>query len=88
VVGRSGGMSVKRRVSTLEEQAMSRRRVPEPMPRQSDARRYMREHVGLAARLRRGELGPEEAAEVEAFNAAFEARRRRIRGEGASYEHL
>ena len=46
------------------------------------------EHLGLAARLRRGELGPEEAAEVEAFNAAFEARRRRIRGEGASYEHL
>jgi hypothetical protein len=67
---------------------MTRRRVPEPMSRQSDARRRMMEHLGLVARLRRGELGPEEAAEVESLNAAFEDRRARIRGEGASYERL
>jgi len=43
----------------------------------------MMEHLRLVARLRRGELGPEEAAEVESLNAAFEVRRRRIRGEGS-----
>jgi hypothetical protein len=75
-------VSVQRRVSVLEERAMRRRRVPEPMPRQSDARRRMTEHLDRMARLKRGELGPEEAAEVEAANAAFEARLAQMRGEG------
>jgi hypothetical protein len=48
----------------------------------------MTEHLDRIAALRRGELGPEEAAEVESLNAAFEDRRTRIRGEGASYERL
>jgi hypothetical protein len=52
------------------------------MPRQSDARRRMTEHLDRMARLKRGELGPEEAAEVEAANAAFEARLAQMRGEG------
>jgi hypothetical protein len=67
---------------------MTRRSVPEPMPRQSDARRRMTEHLGQVAALRRGELGPEEAAEVDVVNAAFEALRTRVQGEGASYERL
>ena len=84
----SSVVGVQRRVRILEERAMARRRVPEPMPRQSDARQRMMKHLRLLAAGRRGELGPEEAAEVESLNAAFEARRTRIRGEGASYEHL
>jgi hypothetical protein len=75
-------VSVKRRVRSLEERAMSRRHVPEAEPHQSDARRRMREHLARVAALRRGELGPEEAAEVEAVNAAFKDRLARIRGEG------
>jgi hypothetical protein len=75
-------VSVRRRLETLEEQAMPRQHVPEAKPHQSDARRHMREHLRLVAAGRRGELGPEEAAEVESLNAAFEGRRRRIRGEG------
>jgi hypothetical protein len=75
-------VSMRRRVRVLEERAMPRRRVPEPMPRQSDARRRMTEHLDLVAALRRGELGPEEAAEVEAANAVFESRLAQIRGEG------
>ena len=67
---------------------MSRRRVPETKLTRSDARQRMTEHLGLVARLRRGELGPEEAAEVESLNAVYEDRRARIRGEGASYERL
>jgi hypothetical protein len=81
-------VSVQRRVRVLEERAMTRRRVPEPMPHQSDARRRMMEHLRLLAAGRRGELGPEEAVEVESLNAAFEDRLARIRGEGASYERL
>jgi hypothetical protein len=42
----------------------------------------MVEHLDRLAALRRGELGPAEAAEVEALNAAFEARLARLRGEG------
>jgi hypothetical protein len=81
-------VSMRRRLKTLEERAMTRRLVPEAKLPRSDARRYMREHLAQVAALRRGELGPEEAAEVEAANAAFESRRARIRGEGASYERL
>jgi hypothetical protein len=81
-------VSMRRRLEALEERAMPSQQVPEAEPRQSDARRRMLEHLGLVARLRRGELGPEEAAEVESLNAALEGRLTRIRGEGASYERL
>jgi hypothetical protein len=75
-------VSMLRRLEALEEHAMSRRRVPEAKGHQSDARQRMREHLRLLAAGRRGELGPEEAAEVESLNAAFEGRLARIRGEG------
>jgi hypothetical protein len=42
----------------------------------------MTEHLGRVAALRRGELDHEEAAEVEAANAAFKSRLAQIRGEG------
>lgn len=74
-------MSMRRRLEALEERAMPRRQVPEAKLRHSDARRHMREHLGRVAALRRGELGLEEAAEVEAIKAAFESRLARIRGE-------
>jgi hypothetical protein len=76
-------VSVRRRLETLEERAMPRQHVPDVKLRQSDARRHMREHLARVAALRRGELGPEEAAEVAAVNAAFESRLARIRGEGS-----
>jgi hypothetical protein len=75
-------VSVRRRLESLEERAMQRQHVPEAKLRQSDARQRMREHLRLLAAGRRGELGPEEAAEVESLNAAFEGRLARIRGEG------
>jgi hypothetical protein len=78
-------VSMRRRLAALEEHAMSRRRVPEPMPRQSDSRRYMMEHLRLLAAWRRGELGPEEAAQVEAMNAAVERQFAKMRGEGDTY---
>lgn len=62
--------------------AMPRRHVPEAKLRQPDARRHMTEHLGRLAALRLGELDPEEAAAVEAVDAAFEGRLARIRGEG------
>jgi hypothetical protein len=75
-------VSVRRRLETLEEQAMPRQHVPEAKPHQSDARRHMRAHLARVAALRRGELDPEQAAEVEAVSAAFKGRLARIRGEG------
>jgi hypothetical protein len=75
-------VTMRRRLESLEERAMPRRHVPEAKLHQSDARRRMTEHLGQVAALRRGELGPEEAAEVEAVNAAFKGRLARIRGEG------
>jgi len=81
-------VSMRRRLEALEEYAMPRPPVPEAQLRQSDARRRMMQHLRLLAAGRRGELGPEEAAEIESLNAAFEDRRARIRGEGASYERL
>jgi len=42
----------------------------------------MREYLARVAALRRGELDPEQAAEVEAVSAAFKGRLARIRGEG------
>jgi hypothetical protein len=74
-------VSLERRLDLLEEQAMPRQHVPEAKPHQSDARRRMTEHLGRVAALRRGELGPAEAAEVEAASAAIERRLVRIRGE-------
>jgi hypothetical protein len=75
-------MNLRRRIEILEEQAMPRQHVPEAKPHQSDARRHMTEHLRRLTLLRRDELGPEEAAEVEAVNAAFEVRLAQIRGEG------
>ena len=75
-------MSLRRRLENLEERAMQRQHVTEAKQHQSDARRHMREHLARVAALRQGELNPEQAAEVEAINAAFEARLVRIRGEG------
>jgi hypothetical protein len=74
-------VSLGRRLEALEERAMPRQRVPEAKP--SDARRRMVEHLDQMARLKRGELGPEEAAEVEALTVIVEARLASRRGEGA-----
>jgi hypothetical protein len=77
-------VSMSRRLKALEERAMPRRRVPEAKPRHSDARRHMTEHLERVAALRRGDLGPEEAARVEAMDAALRRRFASRRGEGAS----
>jgi cytochrome c556 len=73
-------VSTRRRLEALEARAM--RSADAPEAKRSDARRRMVEHLDRMARLKRGELGPEEAAEVEAANAALEARLARMRGEG------
>lgn len=73
-------MSARRRLEALEARAMPSRDAPEAKP--SDARRRMVEHLDRLAALRRGELGPEEAAEVEAANHAIESRLAQLRGEG------
>ena len=73
-------MSLERRLKVLEARAMPSRDAPESEP--SDARRRMVKHLDRLAALRRGELGPEEAAEVEAANHAIEARLAEPRGEG------
>jgi hypothetical protein len=70
---------VRSRLEALEGRARRWRRVSEGSTR---PRADMLEHLRQMARLKRGELGPEEAAEVEAANAAFEARLAQIRGEG------
>jgi len=74
-------VSLDHRLEALEERAMPRQRVPEAKP--SDARRRMVEHLDQMARLKRGQLGPEEAAEVEALTVIVEARLASRRGEGA-----
>ena len=66
-----------RRLRSLEAAKL----VPPPRP-PSRARERMREHLSRVAALRRGELGPEEAAEVEAESAAVERRPAASRGEG------
>jgi hypothetical protein len=73
-------VSTRRRLEALEARAMPSRDAPESGP--SDARRRMTEHLDRLAALRRCELGPEEAAEVEALNAAIEERLAQHRGEG------
>ena len=69
--------NVHKRLEDLE----GRQRQASPR-RSSDARRRMKEHLDRLAALRRGELGEEEAAEVEATNTAIERRIAQIRGEG------
>ncbi len=72
-------MSIRRRLEALEAHTP-------PTPRSSDARQRMTEHLGRLAALRRGELGPEEAAELEAHRAELERaaeRRKREKGHRA-----
>jgi hypothetical protein len=73
-------VSARRRLKVLEARTLPSPGAPEAEP--SDARRRMVEHLDRLAALRRGELGPVEAAEVEARNAAIEARLGQVRGEG------
>jgi hypothetical protein len=73
-------MSTRRRLKALEARTLPSPGAPEAEP--ADARRRMVEHLDELAALRRGELGPEEAAEVETLNAAIEARLAELRGEG------
>jgi hypothetical protein len=75
-------VSVRRRLEALEGRAMPRQHISEAEPCHSDARRHLMEHLDRVAALRRGELGPEEAAEVEATTAAIRSRARWLRGEG------
>ena len=72
-------MSVSRRLERLEGRAQLRQRVAEGSP-QSRAR--MVEHLERVAAIRRGDLGPEEAARVETMSAAVESRFASRRGEG------
>ena len=74
-------MNLDRRLEALEERAMPRQRVPEAKP--SDARWRMVEHLDQMAKLKRGELDPEEAARVETTSAAIQSRLAARRGEGA-----
>ena len=73
-------MNTRRRLEALEARALPSRSAPEAKP--SDARRRMVEHLNWLAALRRDELGPEEAVEVEALNAVIEGRLAELRGEG------
>jgi len=75
-------VSVRRCIEALEVHAMPRRRDPEPKVPRSNVRRRMREHLERVAALRRGELDPEEAAEVEALTTAVQARLASGWGEG------
>jgi hypothetical protein len=73
-------VTMRRRLEALEDRV--RRHVSEAKLRQSDVRRHMTEHLDRVAVFRRGELDPEEAAEVEAVNAAIRGQLAQIRGEG------
>ncbi len=72
-------MSVRSRLEALEGRAQLRRRAPEGSPQ---ARARIAEHLAQVAMLRRSDLGPEEAARVEAMSAAVESRFASRRGEG------
>ena len=72
-------MSVRRRLEALEGRAQFRQRIPEGS---REARERMVAHLAQVRRLRRGELDPEEAAEVEAFTTAVKARLASGWGEG------
>jgi hypothetical protein len=62
-------VSMRRRLEFLEGRA--RQKVA---GNSTEARERMSEQLGWVAALRRGELGSEEAAEVEAVSAAIEKR--------------
>ncbi len=68
-----------RRLEALEDRTPAKR--PEP-PGRSEARQWMREHLDLIAKARRGNLSEEEVAEVESVNAVIQRRLEEIRGEG------
>lgn len=68
-------MTIRRRLEMLGA------RTP-PARSSGEARERMTAHLGRVARLRRGELSEQEAAEVEAESAAVERRIAEIRGEG------
>lgn len=70
--------NLERRLETLETHEHFR-----PEQSSGEARERMTAHLGRVARLRRGELSGEEAAEVEAESAAVKWRMDEIRGEGA-----
>jgi hypothetical protein len=70
-------VSIRRRLKALEAHSPD----PEPSDR-SEVRARMKESLDRIARLRRGELDPEEAAEVEREAAAVERRMAQRRGEG------
>jgi hypothetical protein len=77
-------VSMRRRLEALEDRAMPRQQVPEPMPRQSDARRRMTEHLDRYAAWRRaGSPDTEEGRELQALSEAFRRRRAELRGEGS-----
>ena len=72
-------MSARRRLDALEGRArLLRHHAPEGS---AQARERMVEHLAQVRRLRRGELEPEGAAEVEAMNAAVQRRFALRRGE-------
>jgi hypothetical protein len=73
-------VSTRRRLEALEARAMSSRDAPDA--KHSDARRRMVEHLERASALRRGELDPQEATEVEAFTTAVKVRLASGWGEG------
>ena len=72
-------MSVRSCLEALEGRTRLRRRVSEGS---TQTRADMLEHLRQMARLKRGELEPEEAAEVEAYTAAVEGQFAWRRGEG------
>ena len=74
-------MGMSRRLEALEEQVL--KRAPEGSP---DTRRRMKEHLDRIAELRRGGATVENNDELAAVREAV--RRRRDRGEGASYGPL
>lgn len=67
---------VRRRLEVLEG------RIPPPkLPDRTEARARMKAHLDQVAKLRRGELSYEEAAEVEAVSADLKRRLAEHRGE-------
>jgi len=66
-------MSLKRRLHSLESRVS-------PPRSSSGIRERFREFLDRVAAMRRGELGPEEAAEVEAMSRALQQKFAEIRG--------
>ncbi len=74
--------NTRRRLEDLEARARDTR----PRTGSPDARRRMKEHLARLTELRGGGATVENTAELAATSEAV--RRRRARGEGASYEPL